>query len=270
MFAVQGGDHSWIELRSLGIEATTTPELVEAAEALATLDVANRRGGVVDPQFLAPVVAPRKMMAIGLNYADHIRETNSKAPVNPILFTKYATSIIGPTDDIVVDPAITQMADYETELALIIGRRTKGISEADALGAVFGYTVANDVTARDCMKTDGQLDRSKSMDTFCPIGPWITTADEVPDPQVLGIKTLVNGEVRQDSSTGEMIFPVAHLIHFLSRGITFEPGDVMLTGTPHGVGFVMDPPRFLQPGDIVDCEVEGLGSLRNRVVSPGS
>jgi len=266
--AIQAADESWVDLPSLGIAASTTPELVGASEALSALDTASLGGGVLDPGFLAPVVAPGKIMAIGLNYSDHIRETNSKAPVNPILFTKYATSLTGPTGDIVVDPAVTQMADYEAELALIIGRRTKGISEADALSAVFGYTVANDVSARDCMKMDGQLDRAKGQDTFCPIGPWITTADEVPEPHDLGIKTLVNGEVRQDSSTREMLFPIVHLIHFLARGITFEPGDVMLTGTPHGVGFVMDPPRFLQPGDVVECEVEGLGKLRNHVVGP--
>ena len=269
MFAVQGGDESWVDIGSLGIEAATTPELVETADALAALDVQTLGEGVVDPSFLSPIVAPGKLMAIGLNYSDHIRETNSKAPLNPILFMKANTSLVGPTDDIVVDPELTQMADYETELTVIIGRRSKGVSKAAALGAIFGYTVANDVTARDCMKADGQLVRSKSFDTYCPNGPWITTADSVPEPQALAIKTLVNGEVRQDSSTSEMLFPIDHLIHFLARGMTLEPGDVLLTGTPHGVGFVMDPPRFLQAGDVVECEVEGLGQLRNRVVGPG-
>lgn len=267
-YAVRCGDDSWLDLGSLGIDVATTPELVAAAEALAALDVAALGGGAVDPVFLAPVVAPGKLMAIGLNYSDHIRETNSKPPVNPILFMKANTSLTGPTDDIVVDAQMTAMADYETELTAIIGTRTKDISKGEALRSVFGYTVANDVTARDCMKSDGQLVRSKSFDTYCPIGPWITTADEVPDPQALGIRTLVNGEVRQDSSTSEMLFPVDHLIHFLARGMTLEPGDVLLTGTPHGVGFVMDPPRFLRPGDVVECEVEGLGRLRNRVVAP--
>lgn len=270
LFAIQGGDGSWIDVASLGIEAGTTPELVETSDTLAAVDAGSLTGGLVDPPLLAPVVAPRKLMAIGLNYMDHIRETGSNAPANPILFTKLDTSLTGPTDDIVVDPKLTSMADYETELTAIIGRRTKGISEADALDAVFGYTVANDVSARDCMKADGQLVRAKSFDTYCPIGPWITTADEVPDPQALGIKTLVNGEVRQDSSTSEMVFSVAHLIQFIAQGITLEPGDVLLTGTPHGVGFVMDPPRFLGPGDVVECEVEGLGALRNRVVAPGN
>lgn len=268
VYVVQAGDGSWVNLGPLGIHVSTTPELVNAADALAALDVTAMGGGVVDPTFLAPIVAPGKLMAIGLNYADHIRETGSKAPANPILFMKANTSLTGPEDDIVVDPELTSMADYETELTLIIGRRTKGISEADARGAIFGYTVANDVSARDCMKADGQLVRAKSFDTYCPIGPWITTADSVPDPQALAVKTLVNGEVRQDSSTSEMIFSVDHLIYFLARGMTLEPGDVMLTGTPHGVGFVMDPPRFLNAGDVVECEVEGLGKLRNRVVGP--
>ncbi|MBK5266155.1 MAG: fumarylacetoacetate hydrolase family protein [Acidimicrobiia bacterium] len=268
VYVVQAGDESWVELGSLGIHVTTTPELVNAADALAALDVSAMGGGLVDPSFLAPIVAPGKLMAIGLNYADHIRETGSKAPANPILFVKANTSLTGPEDDIVVDPELTSMADYETELTLIIGRETKGISEADARSVVFGYTVANDVSARDCMKADGQLVRAKSFDTYCPIGPWITTADSVPDPQALAVKTLVNGEVRQDSSTAEMIFSIDHLIYFLARGMTLEPGDVMLTGTPHGVGFVMDPPRFLHAGDVVECEVEGLGKLRNRVVGP--
>lgn len=268
-YAVQGGDKSWVELASVGIDVVNTPELTSAADALAALDTQTLGGGVVDPAFLAPIVAPGKLMAIGLNYADHIRETNSTPPPNPILFMKANTSLTGPEDDIIVDPQMTAMADYETELTVIIGQRTKGVSEADALGTIFGYTVANDVTARDCMKADGQLVRSKSFDTYCPIGPWITTADEVADPQSLGVKTLVNGEVRQDSSTSEMIFSVRFLIHFLARGMTLESGDVLLTGTPHGVGFVMDPPRFLRAGDVVECEVEGLGTLRNRVVEPG-
>lgn len=269
-YAVQGGDGSWVAFDTLGIEAETTGELVAVSDELAEVDVSSLSGGVSDPKFLAPVVAPGKIMAIGLNYADHIRETNSNTPPNPILFMKANTSITGPEDEIVVDPEMTTMADYENELTVIIGHSSKGISQDEALGAVFGYTIGNDVTARDCMKADGQLVRSKSFDTYCPLGPWITTADEIPDPQDLHIRTLVNGEVRQDSSTSEMVYPVDNLIHFLARGMTLEPGDVLLTGTPHGVGFVMDPPRFLTPGDVVECEIEGLGRLRNNVVAPSS
>lgn len=269
VYAVQGGDGTWVDFDTLGIEATSTPELVGAQDALAALDVASLGGGVSDPHFLAPIVAPGKLMAIGLNYSDHIRETNSKTPPNPILFMKANTAITGPTDDIVVDPAMTQLADYESELTLIVGKTAKGIDKDAAFEYVFGYTVGNDVTARDCMKADGQLVRSKSFDTYCPVGPWITTADEVPTPQSLRIWSKVNDEVRQDSSTAEMLFPIDHLLWFLAKGMTLEPGDVLMTGTPHGVGFVMDPPRALQAGDVVECGVEGLGTLVNKVVAPG-
>ncbi len=273
LFAVQGGDGSWIDVASLGVAAATTADLIAAAGKLGAADISALVGGVVDPHFLAPIAGPVKLMATGPNYRDHMKETKLNPPPNPILFTKYPSTVVGPTDEIVADPALTSQADYEGELAVIIGTRVKGISEADALGAVFGYTVSNDVTARDAMrindrKIDGQLDRAKNFDTFCPVGPWITTADEVPDPQSLWIKTTVNGEVRQDSSTSLMYFSTAYMIHYLARGMTLEPGDVLLTGTPHGVGFVMDPPRFLVPGDLVEVEVEGLGKLSNRVVAP--
>jgi 5-carboxymethyl-2-hydroxymuconate isomerase len=265
-FAVQGEDGSWITVGSLGVTAATTADVVAAAGALPGA-IRGRTGGITQPQFLSPVVAPGKIVAVGLNYADHMRETNQEPPVSPRIFGKFTTSITGPYDDIVVDQTLTQQLDYEAELVVVIGPRSKHVAEADALGVVFGYLVGNDVSARDAMKIDGQLDRAKSFDTFCPLGPWITTADEVPDPQKLGIRTRVNGEIRQDSSTAEMYFSTAFLIHFLSRGMTFEPGDLIMTGTPHGVGFAMKPPRYLVPGDIVECEVESLGMLRNRVVA---
>ena len=266
-FAVQGVDGSWITVGSLGITAATTAEVVAAAAALSAA-AGERRGGITDPQFLSPIVAPGKIVAVGLNYADHMRETNQEPPVSPRIFGKFTTSISGPYDDIVADERLTRQLDYEAELVAVIGKKTKHVSEADALDSVFGYLVGNDVSARDAMKIDGQLDRAKSFDTYCPLGPWITTADEVPDPQSLGIRTRVNGETRQDSSTAEMYFSTAHLIHFLARGMTFEPGDLIMTGTPHGVGFAMNPPRYLVPGDVVECEVDGLGTLRNRVVAP--
>jgi 2-keto-4-pentenoate hydratase/2-oxohepta-3-ene-1,7-dioic acid hydratase in catechol pathway len=266
-FAVQGADGSWITVESLGVTAATTAEVVAAAAALSAA-AGERRGGITDPQFLSPIVAPGKIVAVGLNYADHMRETNQEPPVSPRIFGKFTTSISGPYDDIVADERLTQQLDYEAELVAVIGKRTKHVSEADALDSVFGYLVGNDVSARDAMKIDGQLDRAKSFDTYCPLGPWITTADEVADPQSLGIRTRVNGETRQDSSTAEMYFSTAYLIHFLARGMTFEPGDVIMTGTPHGVGFAMKPPHYLVPGDVVECEVEGLGTLRNRVVAP--
>lgn len=267
-FAIQGGDGSWVDIASVGIMAGTTPELASAGAALTDVDPAELGGGASDPTFLAPIVAPGKVMAIGLNYLDHIRETNQQPPANPILFAKFATSINDPYGDVVVDERLTEEADYEAELAVVIGEKTFHVPEEEALGTVFGYTVANDVSARDCQRADGQLARSKSFDTYCPIGPWITTADEVSDPQALGLRSRVNGETRQDSSTSEMLFPISYLIHYLARGMTLEPGDVILTGTPHGVGFVMDPPRFLKPGDVVEAEVDGLGSLRNHIVAP--
>lgn len=218
--------------------------------------------------FGAPLIRPGKIIAVGLNYADHIRETGTTAPERPILFAKFASALTGPYDPIVIDPELTDQGDYEVELAVVIGRPTRRATQDDALDSVFGYTVANDVSAREWQKRDMQLTRSKSMDSFCPVGPWITTADEVPDPNALWIRSWVNGEPRQDSTTGEMIFNVRELIAFCSLTMTLEPGDIILTGTPHGVGFAMDPPRFLRPGDAVRCEIEGLGHIENDVAQP--
>lgn len=268
VFAVQGSDDSWVELASLGIEAQTTPELASSREALAAIHLDTVGDGIAHPRFLAPIVSPGKVMAIGLNYLDHIRETSKTAPADPIVFAKFPTSINDPDGDIVIDDRLTAEGDYEVELAVVIGTRVKHVPQEQALATVFGYTVANDVSARDCQRADGQMSRSKSFDTFLPIGPYITTADAVPDPQALGLRSRVNGETRQDSSTSKMLFPVSYLIHHLARGMTLEPGDVLLTGTPHGVGWVMDPPRRLRPGDVVEVEVDGLGALRNKVVKP--
>lgn len=216
--------------------------------------------------FGSPVMRPGKIIAIGLNYADHIRETGATAPENPIIFAKFPSAIVGPYDEVVIDPDLTSQGDYESELAVVIGRRARRVTESAALAYVFGYLVGNDVSARDWQKRDGQLSRSKSMDTFCPLGPWITSADEVQDPNDLWIRSWVNGEQRQDSTTGQMIFSIAELISYCTRTMTLEPGDVILTGTPHGVGFAMNPPAFLHAGDLVRCEVEGLGSIENRIV----
>jgi 2,4-diketo-3-deoxy-L-fuconate hydrolase len=213
----------------------------------------------------APITRPQKIIAIGLNYEDHAAETGGEAPEKPIVFAKYPNTIIGPGEAIRIPP-ITEQADYEAELAVVIGRPAKNVSESEALDYVFGYTNCNDVSSRDLQFSEGgQWTRSKSIDTFAPVGPYIATRDEVPDPQDLSIRCVLNGETMQDSTTAKMIFPVAELVSFLSTGMTLMPGDLILTGTPAGVGFVRDPKVFLKPGDEVTIEIEGLGSLTNPV-----
>lgn len=262
-------DGPWFALDGLGIDAPDTPAVVlqtgEIRSALAGVDPAT---GVAQLDLVAPVVRPGKVLAIGLNYLGHILEQAERRPEHPIVFAKYTSSITGPYDPIVIDPTLTVAADYESELAVVIGSGGRDLHGEAALAAVYGYTVANDVSARDWQKKETQYSRSKSMDTFCPIGPWITTADEIDDPHALRITCTVNGEVRQDSSTSRLLFDIVALIEHLSAAITLEPGDVILTGTPDGVGSFMVPPVFLAPGDTVRCEVEGLGAIENRVVAP--
>jgi 2-keto-4-pentenoate hydratase/2-oxohepta-3-ene-1,7-dioic acid hydratase in catechol pathway len=219
---------------------------------------------------LAAPLRPPKIVAIGLNYLDHVRESNLTVPERPLVFTKFTTSVIGDGDRIEVDRSLTERVDWEVELAVVVGRRMRQVSVDDALGHVFGYTVANDVSARDLQFGDGQWVRGKSLDTFCPLGPAIVTADELPDPQALALRTRVNGETVQDSTTAEMVFGVAELLAFCSQSFTLEPGDVVLTGTPWGCGEFMDPPRSLRHGDVVEVEVEGIGVLRNEVVELAS
>lgn len=266
-FAAMHPDGRWVSLSSLEMHATTTTEVIAQRDAIArALDGSSASHD--ESELLCPIVRPSKVLAIGLNYMDHIRETNSTAPERPVLFAKFPNALNDPRGAVVMDPDLTEQGDYEAELAVVIGSWTRNVTVEDALDHVFGYAVANDISARDWQFRDPQFSRSKSFDTFCPVGPWITTTDEVSDPQALAIKCWVNGEARQDSSTKEMVFSVAELIAFLARGMTLEPGDVILTGTPHGVGFAMDPPQFLAPGDVVRCEVEGLGSLENAIVGP--
>jgi 2-keto-4-pentenoate hydratase/2-oxohepta-3-ene-1,7-dioic acid hydratase in catechol pathway len=264
-FAAMGPDGSWVKLADLGIAADSTAAVIEQQEAIAAA-LPDAPSGREDPELLCPILRPSKVLAIGLNYMDHIRETNSPVPERPVLFAKFPNTLNGPYGEIVMDPTLTEQGDYEVELAVVIGSRARNVALEDALSHVFGYTVANDVSARDWQFREPQFSRSKSFDTFCPIGPWITTADEVHDPQSLTIRSWVNGDLRQDSSTKEMVFSVAELIEFLARGMTLEPGDVILSGTPHGVGFAMDPPAYLMPGDSVRCEIEGLGVIDNAVV----
>ncbi|MFF2486046.1 fumarylacetoacetate hydrolase family protein [Microbacterium sp. NPDC058062] len=213
----------------------------------------------------APVRTAGKMIAVGLNYADHTSETGFTQPERPLTFAKYTTSITGPNDDIVVPGHLTQNVDYEAELTLLIGRRCGGTTPA-TLDDVAAYTVANDVSARDVQFGDVQWSRGKSFDTFTPLGPWLVTADEFGEPGGQRIYTEVNGETLQDDDTAEMIFDVPALLAFIGDGVTLEPGDLILTGTPAGAGAFRDPARYLQDGDLVVCGVDGIGELRNRVV----
>jgi 2,4-didehydro-3-deoxy-L-rhamnonate hydrolase len=213
----------------------------------------------------APVPRPHKVIGIGLNYEDHAAETGAEIPEKPIVFAKYANAVIGPGEPIRI-PSITEQADYEAELAVVIGRAARNVSEPEALDYVFGYTNANDVSSRDLQFSEGgQWTRSKSIDTFCPLGPYIATTDEIEDPQDLSIRCILNGEVMQEGTTQKMIFPVAELVSFLSQGMTLVPGDIIVTGTPPGVGSARDPQVWLKDGDEVSIEIQGLGTLTNPV-----
>ena len=213
---------------------------------------------------MLPLERPGKILCVGLNYRAHAEEQGARLPERPLLFAKWPTALSGPGDPIVL-PAITSEVDYEGELGVVIGTRVKGVAAEQALAAVRGYVCANDVTARDLQRADRQFTRSKSLDGFCPVGPRLVPAAAIADPQALRVRTLVNGEPRQDSSTADMIFSVAELIAFASEAITLEPGDLLLTGTPSGVGVFRDPPVFLADGDEVTVEIEGIGALTNPV-----
>lgn len=214
-------------------------------------------------RLLAPVPRPGKVPCIGLNYRDHAKEQNVEPPKSPIVFSKFATSITGPEAPIRL--GTSQKVDWEAELAVVIGRRAKGVKRDRAYDYVLGYSCFNDVSARDFQFADGQWQRGKSCDTHGPFGPFIATIDEVADPHALRIRLRVNGETMQDSTTGQMIFGVPELVEWISENITLEPGDVIATGTPPGVGFARKPPLYLKAGDVTEVEIEGLGVLRNPV-----
>lgn len=211
-----------------------------------------------------PIDRPGKIVCVGLNYRDHAAESNADLPQQPMLFAKWQTSLIGPGAAIVLPPFTTEV-DFEAELGVVIGREGRGVSADNALELVEGYVCVNDVSARDVQAGDGQWTRGKSFDTFCPVGPRLVSAEEVGDPQALGIRCLVNGEALQDSSTSEMVFSVAEVIAFVAEAITLEPGDLIATGTPAGVGFARPEPVFLGHGDEVTVEIERVGSLTNPV-----
>lgn len=206
---------------------------------------------------------PRKMIAIGRNYADHIKEMGNATPEQPLMFAKLPSSLIGHGQTITWSASTSQQVDWEGELAVVMGKRVSNISADEALKAVYGYTIANDVSARDLQQSEPQWIRAKSLDTFCPMGPALITKHDVSDPQNLHITTTLNGEKMQDASTNLMLHRVDALISYISRWVTLEPGDVILTGTPSGVGKGQNPPRFLQDGDVVSITIDGFGTLTN-------
>lgn len=266
-------------------------EVLTMLQLAAHGDVAHRLGREVaaDPdgfagsrlnpdqvQPMAPIPRPPKnVFCVGRNYVEHIQEDNvsraqsTKVPEHPQYFTKPATAIIGDGGEVRYDERVTRRLDYEVELAVVIGRGGRDITAERAFEHVFGYTIVNDISARDLQKRHDQWFKGKALDTTCPMGPWIVTADEIADPHALAIELDVNGEARQRASTGDMIFRIPKLIETLSAGLTLEPGDILATGTPSGVGYAMEPRRWLAPGDVITCRVERIGTLTNRVVAAG-
>ena len=211
-----------------------------------------------------PIPRPGKIVCVGLNYRDHAEEQGVDLPTAPLFFAKYTTALIGPGDAIVIPRGVTK-CDYEAELGVVLGSTVRNVSKENALEAVAGYLVANDVSARDLQFADGQWTRGKSPDTFCPVGPLVPAA-EVADPHALAIRAILNGETMQDSSTANLIFGIDEIISYASQTSTLEAGDLILTGTPAGVGVFRDPQRLLQPGDEITIEIDGVGSLTNPVV----
>jgi 2-keto-4-pentenoate hydratase/2-oxohepta-3-ene-1,7-dioic acid hydratase in catechol pathway len=259
---IQGGEVTWASVREVWEHGKGLVDQ-QAIEELATRRLAYPLKRV---RLLAPIPSPaRNVFCLGRNYADHAAERGAAAPDHPVYFTKPGTAVVGPGDD-VVHHAITKELDYEVELAVVIGTGGRDIPRAEALRHVFGYTIINDVTARDLQKRHNQWFKGKSLDTFCPMGPMLVTADEIPDPQALAVSLRVNGQMRQSSHTAKMIFPVAQCIEVLSQGMTLLPGDIIATGTPDGVGAATG--TFLRAGDRIEAEVEGIGILASKVVRP--
>jgi 2-keto-4-pentenoate hydratase/2-oxohepta-3-ene-1,7-dioic acid hydratase in catechol pathway len=268
-----------IDLAAAGLPAGPHGGLIEIARggdamverARKAMDDAKARSyALKDVKLEAPIRRPGKVLAVGLNYIDHCKEANLPVPPEPVLFTKWSTSVCGPYDDVVLPAVAANEVDYEVELGVVIGKRGTNVAEKDALGYVMGYTVVNDVSARDQQFANAkQWDRGKSFDAFCPWGPWIVTRDEIPDPHVLTVRTILNGKEMQNSNTKNLIFNVSKIIAYASQGTTLEPGDLIPTGTPFGVGFSRKPPVFLKDGDVCECEVEKVGTIRNRIRRAG-
>ena len=269
-------DEYIIDLLAVAPDMIALIELGEQglAQARAAAKAAGNAIPLSDVRLLPPIHTPRRnVMCVGKNYVEHTRESYEARGETvetieyPVIFTKTTTCVNGPHDDIPYDAAVSEHIDYEAELAVIIGRRVKNTNREEAQAAVFGYTVLNDVTARDLQSLHKQFFKGKSLDGSCPIGPCIVTADELPDPYSLRITCHVNGDLRQDSANETMTFDIPTIINHLSRGMTLLPGDIIATGTPSGVGFAMKPPVFLQPGDVVECAIEGIGAIRNRIAA---
>jgi 5-carboxymethyl-2-hydroxymuconate isomerase len=255
----QGFDGEMIDLIRLNEEEFTALKQ--------KINKAEQNGNHEDKQALAaPLKNPSKIVAIGLNYIDHAAESKMEVPAEPLVFTKFTSSIVSGTEAIQISANLTEQVDFEVELGIVIGKKAKNISKEEAFSHVFGYTVINDISARDLQFNDGQWVRGKSLDTFCPLGPVIVTANEIPDPQSLDLGCSVNGKTLQKANTKDMVFGVADLVSILSHSFTLEAGDIIASGTPPGVGFSRKPPIFLQPGDTVKTWIKGIGELNNPIV----
>ena len=260
---------SVLDLSSLGFEALL-PVIEAGPETLLKIGNSKNSSAVrhklADVKLLAPIPKPRKLICVGLNYRDHAAETGTEIPKVPTIFNKFATAVIGPGDSIVL-PKVSKAPDYEAEFAFVIGRGGRHIEAGKWRDHVFGYTIVNDVTGRDYQRATSQWLMGKTFDTFAPMGPWIVSADEIEDPHSLDISLEIDGETLQDSNTRELIFKIPDLIAFLSSVFTLEPGDIVSTGTPAGVGFARKPPRYLRAGNQVTVKIQGIGELSNAVIA---
>ena len=260
-----------VSLRSLHDRYPTMLSLIEGGQSaldlvIAAIDAETETLNLSDVRLLAPVERPGKFLAIGMNYRKHIEEAKRlgvAAPENQFWFNKQTSCVVGPHDD--TDPGVSEMLDYEVELCVVIGKTAKGVSREAAGAHVFGYMVCNDVSARDWQKHSPTFTIGKSFDTHGPVGPWIVTADEIANPHALGLRCFVNGELRQNGNTSELVYDVWDQIEYLSTAFTLEPGDLLATGTPDGVGVARNPPLFLKAGDVVRCEIEQIGEIKNVV-----
>lgn len=269
-------------LRDETVVALDVPDMLalidSGEEGVAAARAALERAQTTQPlsavRLLAPIPRPRQnIVCLGMNYVAHAIESDRargrepKLPEHPVFFTKAVTTVCGPDDDIPFDPRVSEQLDYEVELAFVVGRGGKNIAREDALSHIFGYTILNDVSARDIQNQHQQFFKGKSLDYTAPTGPYLVTADEIPNPGTLAIRLRLNGVTRQDSNTNDLIFDIPTIIAILSRGMTLEAGTIVSTGTPGGVGFGRTPPEYLRSGDVMEAEVEGIGVLRNRVVA---